>query len=415
MDKKIDHKSLRRRRNRRLVKISAVVISVAAAVVAVVMMLEKKIDRRDLILAMVDTGDIETTVEALGSVHPAYEEIINSPVTTRLLAVYRLSGDSVAAGMPLLELDLESEQAGYEKMLDGRRVSEQQLAQQQLQSQNTIAELRMQISVKEMDVSRKLIDVGNERRLDSLGSGTGDRVRLAETEWRTAELELRRLREQLDNERRRCEAAEQVSRLQLSSIDTDLSLMRSTLHRGKITAPHDGVLTFIVNEIGAQISAGQKVAVVSNLNSFKIKGEIAERSSERLSVGSRVNIRIGKSELPGIVSNITPQAKGGTVEFVVTPDDPRNPRLRSGIKAELYISCGFRDNVVRLPHGPYYKGPGEYDLFVADGEQTLAKRRVKLGDGNRNYVEVISGLHPGDRVAVGDMKAYENVSKLKIK
>lgn len=341
MDKKIDKKVLRTRRNRRLIKMSISIAAVAGVVIGLMMSLEKKVDSRDVVLGTVDKGDIETTVAATGNVVPAFEEVINTPITTRLLAVYAVAGDSVKAGTPLLELDLESEQVNYDKMVDSRRVSEQELAQLRLQSQSVIGELSMQIAVKEMEVSGKEIDVINERRLDSLGSGTGDRVRLAETAWRTSQLELKRLKEQLENEKLRCKAAEKVSQLHVSSIDKDLNIMQSTLQRGKITAPHDGVLTFIVNEIGSQISAGQKVAVVSNLSSFKIIGEIAEGASERMSVGSRVLIRIGKAELEGMVTNITPQSKSGVVQFIVQPDDPRNPRLRSGARAELYVSCGI--------------------------------------------------------------------------
>lgn len=415
MDKKIETKVLQSRRRRKFAKIGLAIVVATGVLFGVLMMLEKSIDSRSVILGTVDVGDIETTVSATGSVVPAYEEIINSPITTSLLGVYAVAGDSVKAGTPLLELDLESEQSNYDKMVDSKRVSEQELAQLQLQSQSAISELSMQIAVKEMEVSGKEIDVINERRLDSLGSGTGDRVRLAETALQTARLELSRLREQLENERLRCIAAEKVRQLQVSSIDKDLTIMQTTLNRGKITAPHDGILTFIVNEIGSQISAGQKVAVVSNLSSFKIIGDIAEGSSDRMAIGARVLIRIGKVELEGMVTNITPQSKSGIVQFIVNPDDPRNPRLRSGARVELYISYGFRDSVVRLPMGQYYKGAGTYDLYVEESPNHLVRKKVRLGEGNRKYVEVISGLNPGDKVAIGDMSQYEKYSSLKIK
>ena len=32
---------------------------------------------------------------------------------------------------------------------------------------------------------------------------------------------------------------------------------------------------------------------------------------------------------------------------------------------------------------------------------------VKLGDAGYNYVEVKSGLRPGDKVVLGDMSAYK--------
>lgn len=416
MDKKIDEKRLRSRRRRRLLKIVAAVAVVAVAVGGVLLMVEKRIDRRDLVLSEVDRADMETTVPASGRVVPAYEEVINSPVTTRLLAVHAMAGDSVAAGDPLLELDLETEQTNYDKMVDTHRISHQELTQLQLQSRTLISELSMQVSVKEMEVSQRRVDLDNERRLDSLGSGTGDRVRSAETALRTAQLELTQLRQRLENEQLCSQAARQVKELNVSSIEKDLDIMESTLQRSRITAPHDGILTYIANEIGSQIAAGEKVAVVSNLSAFKIIGEIAEGSSERIAVGSRVKIRIGSSELEGTITNITPQSKGGVVSFVVNPDDPRNQRLRSGVRAEMYVSCGFRDAAVRLPVGPYYKGAGEYELFVVEGSgDRLVKRRVTLGDSNSSHVEVRSGLKPGDRVATGDMEQYRKYSKLKIK
>ncbi len=415
MDKKIDDNVIRRRRRNRWLKICGAVAVAAGVVMVLTALFQKGIKRSDLVIAEVDRAEMETAVPASGRVVPAYEEVINSPVNTRLLAVYAMAGDSVRRGDPLLELDLETEQVNYEKMVDNHRISQQEMTQLQLQSRTALSELQMQISVKEMEVSRRRVDLENERRLDSLGSGTGDRVRSAETALRTAELELEQLRQRHVNERLRSEAAEQVQALNVSTIEKDLGIMQSTLQRGRITAPHDGILTFIVNEIGSQVSAGQKVAVVSNLSAFKVMGEIAEGLGDRIAVGSRVVVRIGRAEIEGTVTNITPQSKGGVIAFVVNPDDPRHERLRSGVRAELYVACGFRDSAVRIPTGAYYKGKGDYNLFVVDGDNRLLRRKVKLGDGNQTHVEVVSGLAPGDRVVISDMSDYEKYSKLKIK
>ena len=134
MDKKIDEKILRRRRRKLWLRIGGAVAAVGLAAVGLLMMVEKKIDSRDLVMSEVDCADMETSVPASGRVVPAYEEVINSPVTTRLLAVAAMAGDSVHAGDPLLELDLETEQTNYDKMLDNERKSRQELTQLQLQS-----------------------------------------------------------------------------------------------------------------------------------------------------------------------------------------------------------------------------------------------------------------------------------------
>lgn len=415
MDKQISKSQLRRERNTKLIKWGGATLLVTLGVTALIVSLEKGINRRDVRLGAAEQGALETTVNATGRVVPAFEEVINSPVDTRILKVYAQAGDSVEEGAPLLQLDLETAETNYSKLLNERDMRRQELTQLQLNNRTQLSELAMQIEVKQMQVNQLKVEVENERRLDSLGSGTGDRVRQAETAYTTGKLELRQLRERLANEKLRNAAAEKVQSLNVSSFEQDLALMRRTLDQGRIPAPHAGVLTYIANEIGRRITAGEKVAVVSDLSQFKIEGEVAEGSSDRVGVGSEVIVRIGKTELKGTVTNLTPQAKGGVISFTVKLEDPRNPRLRSGLRTELSVSYGYKSSVLRIPNGQYFKGPGEYNLFVKDGDNHLSQRKVRLGDSNRDYVEVLSGLNAGDSVAVSDMEQFNKSKTLKLK
>jgi HlyD family secretion protein len=52
---------------------------------------------------------------------------------------------------------------------------------------------------------------------------------------------------------------------------------------------------------------------------------------------------------------------------------------------------------------------------VFTGERQLERRSVKLGDSNREYIEVLSGLKPGDRVVTSDMSEYSKSKNLKLK
>ncbi|MDE6154714.1 MAG: efflux RND transporter periplasmic adaptor subunit [Muribaculaceae bacterium] len=415
MDKKIDKSQLRREATRRWIKWGIGAIIAVAIIVVAFSSIKPGVMASDLTIATVDEGPLETTIPASGRVVPAHEEIINSPVNTRVLKVFAQPGDSVKAGTPLLQLDLEQEETALDKLIDSRNMQQQELTQLQLNHQTMISDLEMQIEVNEMNVNRMRIEVDNERRLDSLGSGTGDRVRQAETAYAAGLLELKQLRTKLANERLRTAAAERVQQLNVSSVDKDIELMKRTLHQGQIPAPLDGVLTFIASDLGSQVGAGEKVAVVSDLSRFKIMGDVPEGSSNRVEIGSRVNVRIGREQLAGTVTNITPQAKQGVVSFVVNLDDPRHARLRSGLRTELYVSYGYKDNVLRLPSGAFFKGHGDYQLFVLDGENNLVKRQVKVGDSNRDYVEIISGLKAGDQVVISDMEQYRSKGSLKLK
>lgn len=415
MDKPIDKSILNRERRKRLtagIVIGGVII---ACVVWAISSIAPTVKSGDLTIGTAEEGPLEITVSATGRVVAAREEIINSPVESRVLKVYAQPGDSVKAGTPLLELDLEQEESSLGKLQDARSRQQQELRQLELANKTAISDLEMQIKVSEMKVSRLRIEVNNERRLDSIGSGTGDRVRQAETAYQTGILELEQLRTRLRNERQRTAAAERSQQLNVSSADRDIEMMAKTIQRGSIPAPLDGILTYITTDIGARIGAGERVAVVSDLSSFKIMGEVPEANGSQLEIGAQVSVHINGARLNGTVTNITPQAKQGVVSFVVNLDNPRDSRLRSGTRAEMYVSYGYKDKVVRVPNGSFYRGEGDYEVFVFDGDDILRKRTIHAGDCNREYVEITEGLKPGDRIVISDMETYKTKNKLKIK
>lgn len=374
---------------------------------------EKTVKAGDIMLSTVETGPLTTTINASGRVAPAHEQIVNSPVSSTLLRAFVHAGDTVTAGTPLIELDLSESETNYSKLVDKQAVNNQRLYQTQLANTTRLSDIEMQISVKEMAINRLRIEVDNERRLDSLGSGTGDRVRQAETALFTADLELKQLRTQLANERENAKAAEEVQRLEMHSFDKDMAMLRRTLDQGRIPAPIDGVVTYVASDAGSNISAGAKVAVVADLSSFRVEGEIAESDAQKVSVGAEATVRIGGVALPGMVSNINPQSRGGMVSIAITLKEPSHHRLQSGLRVHLEVSYGYKDNITLLANGQYFKGPGDYELFVFDGADRLVRRKVKLGDSNQSSVEVISGLSPGDRVVINNMADYKHSTSLK--
>lgn len=58
---------------------------------------------------------------------------------------------------------------------------------------------------------------------------------------------------------------------------------------------------------------------------------------------------------------------------------------------------------------------GLYEMFVADGDNEIVKRKVRLGDSNYEFVEVVEGLNQGDRVVISDMNDFKNSQRVKIR
>lgn len=104
----------------------------------------------DLVLSTVDKGMIEVSVSASGKVVPAFEEIINSPINSRIVEVYRKGGDSVEIGTPILKLDLQSTETEYKKLLDEEQMRCYKLDQLRVNNQTKLSDMAMQIKVSAM-------------------------------------------------------------------------------------------------------------------------------------------------------------------------------------------------------------------------------------------------------------------------
>ncbi len=415
MDREIPKEVRQKERNKKIIRYGIGVVAGVALLSVLISLMRTGVKEKDLVFSTVDQGTIEVSVSASGKVVPAFEEIINSPINTRILEVYRKGGDSVDVGTPILKLDLQSTETEYRKLLDEEQMRDYKLQQLKVNNETKLKDLAMQVKVKEMTLNRMKVELRNERYLDSIGSGTTDKVRQAELSVNVAQLELEQLRQQYENEQEVLAAEYKVQELDFSIFRKGLAEMKRTLDDAQVRSPRKAILTYINDQIGVQVAQGEQIAIISDLSHFKVEGEIADTYGDRVAAGGKAIVKIGSEKLEGIVSSVTPLSKNGVISFTVQLQDDSNRRLRSGLKTDVYVMNAVKEDVLRLANASYYVGRGEYDLFVRTSEGELQKRKVQLGDSNFEYVEVVSGLEPGDQVVVSDMSQYKNKNKLKVK
>ena len=414
MDREISKEVRRKEQRKQIIKIGGGVGAAVAVIAVIISFLQTSLNRKDLTISTVDQGIIEVSVSASGKVIPAFEEIINSPINTRIVEIYKKGGDSVDVGTPILKLDLQSAETEYKKKLDEQQMKQLELEKLRVTGHSKLSEMEMNLKVSRMELDRKAVELRNERYLDSLGAGTTDKVRQVELDYNVSQLKLKEDEQKYINEQALAEADLKVKELELNIFRKSLAETKRTLDDAQVRSPRKAILTYVNNEIGAQVSEGTKIAIVSDLSHFKIEGEIADTYGDRIAAGSKAVVKIGSDKLEGTVSDVTPLSKNGVISFTVQLEEDNHRRLRSGLKTDVYVMNAVKDDVMRIANASYYVGKGEYDLFVVNGDQLL-KRKVQLGDSNYEYVEVISGLQPGDQVVVSDMASYKDKNKLKIK
>lgn len=416
MDREIPKQKLKQRQRRRFLLGGAIAALAAGAVIAIGSLTEESVNIADIKLSAADRGDIDAAVNGNGTIVAAFEEVIVSPVNSRILEVYHHSGDIVGEGTPLLKLDLgeaSTREASERDELAMMRLDHQRL---QASHRTRLSDLRMQIKVAEMKLRRQEVEVANERHLDSIGSGTTDRVREAEFALRTQRLELEQLREQLANEQRMLQAEDDAKLLEISIKENNLAQTSRILADAEIRSPRRATVTSISDRLGTTVSQGQQVAVIADLGHYRVDATITESSAQEVRDGSRAHIVFGRNHTEGFVSSVAPTAVNGMIEVKVTLDNDSLSSLRPGIKTDIKISNGVKEGVVRIPNLPFYTGPNNYTLYVRPkGASYLERRSVKLGSAGYDYIEVVSGILPGDEIVASSTAIFGNARRVNLR
>ena len=159
MDREIPKEVRNKERNKKIIRYGAIGVAGIVVVSVLISLMRAGVKEKDLVFSKVGKGTIEVSVSASGKVVPAFEEIINSPINTRILEVYRKGGDSVDVGTPILKLDLQSAETDYKKMLDEEQMRSYKLKQLKLDNQTKLTDLQMKIKVSAMKLDRMKVEL----------------------------------------------------------------------------------------------------------------------------------------------------------------------------------------------------------------------------------------------------------------
>ncbi len=414
MDRIISPEERRKRQRTRYLKMAVGAAAGVAVFVLLVKLLSPKIDLNTVNVGTVDRGALEVSVYATGKVVPLAEEVITSPVSSKILEVYKKAGDRVRKDEPILQLDLETIRTEYETKKEALDMQWSKLDLQRSTIENTLAEMRMQIDIDRMMLERARVAAANERYLDSIGASTSEKVKQAELDYTIKKMQFEQLDRKYENQQRTSKSEIRSLELDYKIAKRNTDLLHKKLGEAQILAPRDATLIYINDQIGASVGEGTEVAILADLSSFKVEAEVADSYADKILSGNRVTVKIGREKLGGTVGNVTPSVKNGLIKFTVALDDRSHGKLRSGLKVDVYVTYSLKEDVARLNMGTFYAGKGEYDLWVVEGDE-VRKRRVVLGENSFEYVEVVGGLKEGERVIVSDMNRNRDRERLKIR
>jgi HlyD family secretion protein len=414
MDRELPESVIRWRKLRILLVIIAGLILVGLALGGFRWIIKPTIKRSRIVTAIAEIGSIEDALTSSGTMVPEFEQVITSPIQSKIDSVFIRAGETVSVGQSIVKLDDEFIQMKFNKLSDEHELKINRKEQRGIDMESELLDLNAQYDILELRTQYSQSKYEMEKQLTELGAGTKEALELAELNRSIAQRELDQLRQQIENKKESLKADLREHDLQIRISAENLNELRRQMELAEVRAGREGVVTWVNENIGSAVNPGDEVARVADLSSFKVEATISDIHAAKLVIGTPVKVRITDFDLTGHISGIRPTIKNGVVTFLVELDDKRNPSLRSNLRVDVFVIMAAKDNIVRVENGPFISGSGLQDIFVIAGNKAIRKV-VNVGATNFDFVELTDQVSPGDEIIISDMERYIHYHTIDVK
>jgi len=315
-------------------------------------------------------------------------------------------GDSIARlSNTNLQLEVLGREAAVTEQLNNLRTIELQLEQNRLSHKRNLVEIDYQIV-------RLTRSIARQRELLSR-----DLVSMSAVEDLEDELTYYRNRRDITLESQATDARMQEQQLRQlrdagSQLQTGLTFARTNLADLSVKAPVAGKLSGFSIEIGQSIERGGRLGQIDDPDAYKLNVQIDEYYLGRVDLQQIAIAESNGRDLNLMITKIYPQVNAGQFEVdMMFDNDPVG--LRRGQTMQLRLQLGDNSSAILIPNGSFYQETGGNWIFVvsADGSEAI-KRSVKLGRRNTDFIEVLDGLEPGERVITSPYTSYVGMDRL---
>lgn len=387
-------------------------------------------------VSKVETRTIIETVSANGRVQPEQEIKISSDVSGEIRALYVKEGDSVVMGTLLARIDPEL----YQSALDRAEAS----------LNNTRAALATsRARLAQAEARFQEISAAYERNQKMYKEKL-----ISDSEFETAKSTYINAKAEVEAGKQSVLAAE----FNVKSFEASVKEARKNLTRTEIFAPVNGIVSKLSVEQGERVvgtsqMAGTEMMRIANLNNMEVSVDVNENDIIKVGLGDTADIEVDaypNRKFKGTVSEI---ANSATTSAQTTSDQvtnfvvkirilrssyadlsakfgKRKSVFRPGMSASVEVMTERTENVISLPIEAVSMRPASALDTLEDKDKESTKkdledaedvevvfikhenkakiRQVKTGIQNDKYIQITSGILPGETVITGP---YSAVSK----
>jgi len=414
MDRVVEKKGLSQR-VKMMIGGGAAVVALAGFLVFAPTGDSQTVEASRITISTVSKGVFEDFLPLRGRVTPSLTIFLDAVEGGRVEQILVEDGANVQKGQLLaimsnaqLQLDVLSREAQVTEQLNIMRGQELALERNRLESRSSLVEADYQLSrlKRQLDRDAALVEKGWVPR--KTFNDSKDEFAYQQNRKQVL-LESQRTDERLQ--------ASQLAQLRAAAttLQKNLAVARMNLDTLNLRAPVTGQLSGFTLQVGQSMGRGERLGQIDSPGRNKLLAGVDEFYLGRVEVGQKATVEVAGKTYPLKVIKIYPTVRNGEfeIDLAFIGDEPSG--IQRGQTIQTRLTLGDPVPATLIPAGSFYNDTGGNWVFVVspDGD-SAEKRNVRLGRRNSQFIEVLDGLQPGEKVVTSPYTGLTDKDELDI-
>lgn len=357
--------------------------------------------------AVVMQGDLQPTIEVLGTIRPIHMQTVPAQVGGRIVSIKVEPGQAVTRGTPLLimandaaESDLATARMKYAEARSRVEIAQAQAASDVESSRAQLAKARTAeayarsqyqatLSVSKLGVVSRMQAEEVKSKLDMAIADTAAAATALSSIRKVATAKVR-------------------GQLEESNVlKQELDRHQQQVDELTVRAPMDGFIAERLAEAGTNATAGTALLTFVDNSGYYVQLNVPEDAAREVKAGDAVSIAVGSRKLDGTISRVAPLAKKGyvTADAVFLHREVDLPSIDSTVQVQVRPRALRNVLYVRAPAD--INGSQSVTVYVVPpGGHRASPRQVSFGMRVGEFITVLGGLAKGEHILIGADKTH---------
>jgi HlyD family secretion protein len=188
-------------------------------------------------------------------------------------------------------------------------------------------------------------------------------------------------------------------RASASSLNSSLAIARGSLNQLNIRAPATGQLSGFTIQLGQSLQQGERLGQIDSAGGNKLVADVDEFYLGRVQRGQAATVDAEGRTYRMRVAKVLPQVRNGQFQVELVFDGAEPQSIQRGQTLQIKLTLGDSSRAVLIPNGAFFNDTGGQWIFVVDrGGNSASRRQIQIGRKNADFIEVLGGLKPGEKV-----------------